>query len=91
MDVIVIDIRGNVGRYMLAGVDTAKLFSPANERIVSEVGRSGTKTYVSDGIGAKTSVPVYLLVDTRTTSAAEIFAAALQDNGRALVVGITNT
>jgi carboxyl-terminal processing protease len=91
VDVIVIDIRGNVGGYMLAGVDTAKLFLPANERIVSEVGRSGTKTYASDGIGAETLVPVYLLVDTRTASAAEIFAAALQDNGRALVVCMTNT
>ena len=76
---------------MLAGVDTAKLFLPATKCIVSKVGRSGTKTYVSDGIGTETSVPVYLLVDTRTANAAEIFAAALQDNGRALVVGMTNT
>ena len=34
---------------------------------------------------------MYLLVDKRTASAAEIFAAALQDNRRAVVVGMSNT
>ncbi|KAL3763565.1 hypothetical protein ACHAW5_008108, partial [Stephanodiscus triporus] len=93
IDAIAIDIRGNVGGYMPGGVDAAKLFLPAGDRIISEVGRSGTssKTYNADGIGAETSLPVYVLVDKRTASAAEIFAAALQDNGRAIVVGTTNT
>ena len=43
----------------------------------------------ADGLGAELEVPLYLLVDRRTASAAEIFACALQDNGRALVVGTT--
>jgi carboxyl-terminal processing protease len=105
VDAIAIDIRGNVGGYMPGGVDSAKLFLPAGLRVISEVGRPGgttttpssssstanTKTYDSDGIGAETSLPLYLLVDKRTASASEIFAAALQDNGRAVVVGSTNT
>ena len=45
------------------------------------------KGYDADGIGAETSIPLYLLVDGRTASAAEIFAAALQDNQRGIVVG----
>lgn len=93
IDVIAIDIRGNVGGYMPAGVDTAKLFLPANKRIISEVGRTqkdGT-IYESDGIGAETTLPIYVLVDKRTASASEIFAASLQDNGRAVIVGKTNT
>lgn len=93
VDAIAIDIRGNVGGYMTAGVDTAKLFLPANKRIITEVGRTQKEgiSYESDGIGAETTLPIYVLVDKRTASASEIFAASLQDNGRAVIVGKTNT
>jgi carboxyl-terminal processing protease len=93
VDAIAIDIRGNVGGYMPAGVDTAKLFLPAKKRIISEVGRTQKDgiIYESDGIGADTTLPLYIIVDKRTASAAEIFAAALQDNNRAVIVGTTNT
>ena len=77
---------------MPAGVDLANLFLPSRAHIIAEVGKSGTfKAYDADGIGSETSLPVYILVDKRTASAAEIFTAALQDNRRALVVGKTNT
>ena len=50
--------------------------------------RDGTaETFFSEGIGSETKVPLYLLVDSRTASASEIMAAALQDNGRAMLVG----
>jgi len=91
VDAIAIDLRGNVGGYMPAGVDAAKLFLPARAHIIAEVGNSNMKTYDADGIGADTSTPLYLLVDKRTASASEIFAASLQDNGRATVVGSTNS
>ena len=92
VDAIAIDLRGNVGGYMPAGVDLANLFLPSRAHIIAEVGKSGTfKAYDADGIGSETSLPVYILVDKRTASAAEIFTAALQDNRRALVVGKTNT
>lgn len=88
LDAIAIDIRGNVGGYMPAGVEAANLFLPARAHIIAEVDKSGAiKGYDADGIGAETSTPLYLLVDGRTASAAEIFAAALQDNQRAVVVG----
>jgi len=91
VDAIAIDLRGNVGGYMPAGVDAAKLFLPARAHIIAEVGNSNMKTYDADGIGADTSTPLYLLVDKRTASASEIFGAALQDNQRATVVGSTNS
>ena len=87
---IVIDLRGNVGGYMQAGVDCAKLFLPGRAHIIAEVSRGdGTKAYDADGVGANLQTPVYLLVDGRTASAAEIFTCALQDNRRAIVVGTT--
>lgn len=92
VDALAIDLRGNVGGYMPAGVDVAKLFLPPRAHIIAEVDKAGAiKGYDADGIGAETSLPVYLLVDQRTASAAEIFAAALQDNQRAVVVGTTKT
>ena len=92
VDAFAIDLRGNVGGYMPAGVDAAKLFLPPRAHIIAEVNKAGQiKAYDADGIGAETTTPVYLIVDGRTASAAEIFAAALQDNRRALVVGSTKT
>lgn len=93
LDALVVDLRGNVGGFMPAGVDAAKLFLRPQARIIAEVGRPGTPpvTYYADGIGAETKIPLYLLVDGRTASAAEIFAAALHDDRRALVVGSTHT
>mmetsp|Transcript_19209 Transcript_19209/g.47472 ORF Transcript_19209/g.47472 Transcript_19209/m.47472 type:complete len:483 (+) Transcript_19209:138-1586(+) len=85
---LVIDLRGNAGGYMPAGVDVAKLFLPVQTRIISEVDKSGRATiYINDGVGSDTSQPLYLLVDQRTASASEILTAALQDNHRATVVG----
>jgi len=85
---VVMDLRGNAGGYMPAGVDVAKLFLPPQTRVISEVDKSGRSTiYVADGIGSDTVVPLYLLVDKRTASASEILTAALQDNHRATVVG----
>lgn len=89
---IVVDLRGNVGGYMPAGVDVAKLFLPPGALVTSEVNKSGrTVAYTNDGVGSDTAVPLYLLVDDKTASASEIFAAALQDNHRATVVGETKT
>ncbi|VEU42958.1 unnamed protein product [Pseudo-nitzschia multistriata] len=87
--ILALDLRGNVGGYMPAGVDVAKLFLPPRARIVSEVDKTGRATiYINDGIGSETdtSTPLYLIVDRRTASASEILAAALQDNARAKVV-----
>ena len=92
VQVIAIDLRGNVGGYLPAGIDTSKLFLAGKRPIVAEVNRAGQGTvYYADGIGAETSIPLYILVDSRTASAAEIFSAALQDNKRAILVGSSNT
>jgi len=89
---VVLDLRGNPGGYMPAGVDVAKLFLPPQARVISEVDKSGrAKVYVNDGVGSDTTMPLYLLVDQRTASASEILAAALQDNHRATVVGGART
>jgi carboxyl-terminal processing protease len=83
-----IDLRGNPGGLLPGGVDTASLFLEANKPIVFVVNKNGVvdaQSTFSDGIDLDD--PLALLVDGGTASAAEVFTAALQENGRATVVG----
>jgi carboxyl-terminal processing protease len=92
IETLVMDLRGNAGGYMPAGVDVANLFLAPKARVISEVDKTGRATiYVADGIGSDTEIPLVILVDKRTASASEIFTAALQDNHRAMVVGKSKT
>ena len=87
LSAIIIDLRGNLGGYMPAGVDVAKLFLPPRSRIISKIDRTGRATlYINDGVGSDTETQLYVVVDRSTASASEILTAALQDNKRAVVV-----
>ncbi len=56
IDALVVDLRGNAGGYMPAGVEAARLFLPPNAKIISEVRRDGTaETFLSEGIGSEVS------------------------------------
>lgn len=90
---IVIDLRGNPGGLVTAAVDVCDLFLDAGV-IVSTRGRrrpepgDGTADVRRATQGtAVADVPVAVLVDDMTASAAEIVAACLQDHRRATVVG----
>jgi carboxyl-terminal processing protease len=84
----VLDLRNNPGGYVPQSVATANLFLDEG-RIVSIHGRhpdSHQYFEATDGdiAGGK---PIAVLIDGNSASAAEIVAAALQDNGRAVLIG----
>jgi carboxyl-terminal processing protease len=84
---IVLDLRANGGGLVEEARLIASIFVPKGT-IVSTRGRrqpSETLTAVGDAISP--SIPVVVLVDANTASAAEIVTAALQDHLRATVVG----
>jgi carboxyl-terminal processing protease len=84
---IVLDLRHNPGGLLQEAVRTASLFLPAGEVVVSTKSRSqGESTYETSG-GRRTKLPVVVLIDGGTASAAEILTAALADDGDAEVVG----
>jgi carboxyl-terminal processing protease len=84
----VIDCRGNPGGLLPGGVDTASLFLDANEPVVFVVNKKGVEdSQATLGPGIDLESPVVVLVDSGTASAAEVFTAALQENGRAVVAG----
>jgi carboxyl-terminal processing protease len=85
---LVIDLRDNPGGYLQSAVQVANEFLPANKLIVYTQGRkSPREDYRSDGHGAYQNMPLVVLINEGSASAAEIFAGAMQDNDRATIIG----
>jgi carboxyl-terminal processing protease len=84
---LILDMRENPGGLLDEAVNAASIFIP-DGTIVSTAGRAQPRqVYVATGGAIATSVPMVVLVDQGTASAAEILTGALHDRGRAKVVG----
>jgi carboxyl-terminal processing protease len=84
---LILDLRDNPGGLLNEAVNVASIFIP-DGTIVSTAGRAQPRqVYVARGGAISTSIPMVVLVDRLTASAAEIVTGALKDRGRALVVG----
>jgi carboxyl-terminal processing protease len=85
---LVLDLRANGGGLVEEAQLVASIFVPRGA-IVTTRGRSQpTQTLTALGGAIAISIPVVVLVDANTASAAEIVTAALQDHHRATVVGV---
>ena len=83
-----IDLRGNTGGYLQSAVQIANEFLPKNRIIVYTEGRkSPRQEYHSDGRGSYQQIPLVVLIDEGSASAAEILAGAIQDNDRGTIIG----
>ena len=83
---IIVDLRGNPGGYLDEAVNIAGDFIPKGKVVVQWVGRDGEKNVMRSpqpGI----SLPIVVLMDKNTASAAEILAAALHEDDGAPLVG----
>jgi carboxyl-terminal processing protease len=84
---IVLDLRGNPGGLLEEAVLSASVFLPKDAVVVSTDSRSqGHSVHKTVG-GNLPALPMVVLIDRGTASAAEILTAALADNGDAEVVG----
>jgi carboxyl-terminal processing protease len=84
---LILDLRENGGGLLEEAVNVASIFIP-DGTIVSTDGRSQPRqVYVAQGNAFAARIPMVVLVDRGTASAAEIVTGALQDRHRALVVG----
>ena len=87
---LVVDLRGNGGGFLSAGVAVADEFLASGKVIVWTQARGeGPVATLAQGGGLWERGKVVVLVDGETASAAEIVSAALQDNRRAQLVGQT--
>ena len=86
---VVLDLRNNPGGSLDTAVDVCKMLLPAGKKIVETRGRDQVirEQYSSTEDGQFLGIPMVVLVNQETASAAEIVAACLQDNGRAKVAG----
>ncbi|HUB99154.1 MAG TPA: S41 family peptidase, partial [Solirubrobacterales bacterium] len=84
---IVLDLRGNPGGLLDEAVESASIFLPADEVVVSTKSRTqGDSVHKTSG-DRISKLPLVVLIDRNTASAAEILTAALADDGDATVVG----
>lgn len=85
----IVDLRGNTGGYMDQAILMANEFLPRGSMIVYSKGRLpiNESVGVADGNGAFQDAELVVLIDEYSASASEIFAGAIQDNDRGLVIG----
>ncbi len=84
----IVDLRGNPGGYLMAVVSMVNEFLPEGKLIVYTEGNSQPrKTYSATKSGIALDKDVIVLIDEYSASASEIFAGAIQDNDRGIVVG----
>ena len=86
---LILDLRGNPGGLVSSAVDVASQFLPADKLLVVERYGDGheIRSYTHSG-GLAVTIPMVVLVDNGTASAAEIVAGAIQDYNRAMLVGM---
>lgn len=85
---LIIDLRGNRGGLLTQSVSISGLFLDGGE-VLSARGRTDedTERYHAEPGQYDADMPIVVLIDSGSASAAEIVAGALQDRGRAVVVG----
>jgi carboxyl-terminal processing protease len=82
----VLDLRGNPGGLLYASIDIAQMWLNEGD-IVHTVDRDGLSEDFQAQDRAISNLPLAVLVDHNSASASEILAGALQDNGRATIIG----
>ena len=84
----IIDLRGNTGGYMIAAIQMVNEFLPKGEMIVYTEGVN-TPRYeeYANGRGTCQKLPIVVLTDETSASSSEIFAGAIQDNDRGIIIG----
>lgn len=88
-EAIILDLRGNPGGLLIEAVGVSNLFVPRGEEIVSTRGKIEEyyHNYQAPNQPVAEKIPLAVLVDRGSASAAEIVAGSLQDLDRGIIVG----
>ncbi len=85
---LILDLRNNPGGLLNGAVEVTSQFLPEGKLVVYIKGRSGEQQDFNTNSSKKTDYPMIVLVNEGSASASEIVAGALQDWGRAVVLGM---
>ena len=86
---LIFDLRDNPGGYLDQSVAVADAFLPAGVALFERNIRGLDQTFTTDDGDAAEAIPLVVLVNAGSASASEIVAGAIQDRGRAVLVGET--
>jgi carboxyl-terminal processing protease len=86
---VIMDVRDNPGGLLTQAVSVTGMFVPKGEVVLVRKERDGSEqVYRSEAQNPYTDLPMVVLVNNGSASSAEIFAGALQDYGRATIIGV---
>lgn len=85
---VIIDLRNDPGGYLHTSVEVASEFIDEGVILYEQYGDGTRDEYKALGNGRATDLPIVVLVNEGSASASEILAGALQDYGRATLVGV---
>lgn len=85
---IILDLRDDPGGYLQEAIDTASEFMARGNVLLEQDSKGQRTAYAVDGSPINTTIPIVVLVNNDTASAAEIVSGALQDNNRAVIMGV---
>ena len=87
----ILDLRNNPGGLLTAAVEVSEQFLPGGKLVVYTKGRESKKDeWIAKGKDQMDDSPMIVLVNEGSASASEIVAGALQDYGRAVIIGTTS-
>jgi carboxyl-terminal processing protease len=87
---LILDLRDNGGGYLQTAVETVSQFQDSGVVLYEQYGNGTKKPYNVISGGMATKLPMVVLINEGTASASEITAGALQDYGRAKLVGVVS-
>ena len=85
---LIIDLRNNPGGYLTTAVEVSSEFIDKGPILFEKFGNGKLEEHDALGNGRATKIPLVVLVNEGSASASEILTGALQDYGRAKVVGV---
>jgi carboxyl-terminal processing protease len=87
---LILDLRNNGGGYLTTSIEVASEFISSGTILIEEYGDGRRDVYTALSGGLATEIPLVVLVNEGSASASEIVAGAIQDYGRAPLVGTTS-
>jgi carboxyl-terminal processing protease len=86
---LIFDLRGNTGGLLSQAVVVSSVFLEDETVLIERFASGETETYETEGRAVTDDIPMVVLVNEGSASASEIVAGALQDHGRAKLVGVS--
>ena len=86
---LILDLRDNPGGYLSQAVDVGSIFLKKGTLVIERDTKGNERSESTSGNGIAHDIPMVVLVNGGSASAAEIVAGAIQDYGRAVLIGET--